>query len=246
MASEHRSPPPRSFHTTHWSVVRAAGAGDSRVARRALENLCETYWFPLYAFVRRSGADPDAARDLTQGFFARLIEKRDYLAADPDRGRFRSFLLAALKHYLANQRARERALKRGGGRELLPIDFELADERYRAEPGHDLTPERAFERNWARALLARTFDRLGEHYHGRGQGALFERLRDLLVADADGPSRSQIAATLGMTEGALKVALHRMRQRFREQLRHEVAETVTDPETAQDELRHLLTALSSP
>ena len=234
---------PKSFQTTRWSVVQAAGAQDSSAARDALATLCESYWYPLYAFVRRSGYGAEDARDLTQGFFTRLLEKRDFRMADPERGRFRSFLLASLKHFLANERARARALKRGGGHTLLSIDYENADARYTSDPGDRLTPEKVFQRNWALTLVARTSERLGQEYAAQGKGLLFGRLEGTLTGDEGTKSRRDLAKELGMTEGALNVAIHRLRRRFRQRLRAEIAHTLTDPGKVDEELRQLFAVL---
>lgn len=230
------------FLTTRWSVVQAAGEEDSPASREALARLCEAYWYPLYAFVRRSGHDAAAARDLTQGFFARLLEKRDLAAADPGRGRFRSFLLANLKFFLANERERQGALKRGGGRAPFSMDFEGADSRFGLEPAHGETPERAFERTWALALLERVLELVGREYARRGQGELFEALRPELTG-AEPESRRALAERLSMTEGALKVALHRLRRRYGDALREAIAETVADPSEVDREIGALFEVL---
>ena len=234
-----------AFRTTRWSVVQAAGADDGQPARDALASLCESYWFPLYAYVRRSGYDAADAEDLTQGFFAKILERRDVRSADPSRGRFRSFLLTALKNYLADQRDREQALKRGGGVRPLSIDFETADRRYELDPGHGMTPERAFERTWALAAIERALDAVGRDYAEQGKGELFERLRGTLAGDPEAPARRALAEVLGMTEGALNVAVHRMRRRFGERLRTEVAETLADPIDLDREIQALFSALSA-
>ena len=232
------------LNTTHWSVVIAAGRGQSPESESALAALCTTYWYPLYAFVRRSGYSADDSRDLTQGFFARLLEKKDFRTADPERGKFRSFLLVSLKHFLANERDRSRAQKRGGGRITLSVDFRDADARYGLEPGDQLTPEKVFERNWALALLARTSEHLGEEYAAQGKGILFDRLKWALTGDEGGARRLALAGELGLTEGALNVAIHRLRKRFRERLRAEIGQTV-EPGKVDEELRELFSALGS-
>jgi len=232
-----------AFHTTHWSVVRAAGQEDSGAAREALSYLCEWYWYPLYAYVRRSGCSAEDARDVTQAFFARLLEKKVVRAADPDRGRFRNFLLASLKNFLSNERARASALKRGGGETPLSLDFERAEGRFGVEPLEQLTPERVFERNWAREVIARAMVRLREDYERRGDGELFESVRGLLVGDEGTLPRAEIARQLGLGESALNVAIHRMRKRFRERLRREIGHTVADADTVQTEMSDLFDAL---
>ena len=232
-----------SFATTRWSLIAAASADPSPGARAALATLCEVYWYPVYAFVRRRGYNADDSGDLTQEFFATLIEK-DYLhAADSERGRFRSFLLTAVKRFLSRQRERATAKKRGGGRKHLPLDLESGEARYSLEPHHELTPERIFERRWALTLLDRVLALLQDEYQARGKQGLLEKLRPCLTSPADEPQYAGVAAELGMTEGAVKVAVHRMRQRYRELLRQEIAGTVADPADAEDELRHLLSAV---
>ncbi len=233
------------FLTTHWSVVVAARDRSAPQADEALASLCAAYWYPLYAFVRRQGHAADAAQDLTQEFFARLLEK-DYLgAADRDKGKFRSFLLTACKHFLANERDRERAQKRGGGREVLWIDVSRGETLYSREPAHAQTPEKLFERRWALALLEQVMARLQGEYAARGKGRLFERLRVFLVAAGDAAPHGQAAAELGLSEGAVKVAVHRLRQRYRELLREEIARTVDDPDGIDDEIRELFAAFAS-
>jgi len=240
--------PPRGetpFLTTRWSVVLQAGRGEGERSRAALSELCATYWYPLYAYVRRRGHKPEDAQDLTQSFFTRLLEKNVVHAADPARGRFRAFLLGSLKNFLANEWDREHAQKRGGGRTPLSLDFDAANERFRREPAFHLTPEMEYERNWALAVLERALTRLEGEYDKRGKGALFARLRSALVAADDDDSRLAMAKDLKMTEGAVKVALHRMRAAFRESLRFEVAETVGAERDCEDELRALIDALGN-
>lgn len=234
------------FLTTRWSVVLAAGQGDQPRSRKALEELCEGYWRPLYAYVRRRGHDREAARDLTQGFFTLLLEKNAVRGADPSRGRFRAWLLGALKHHLANEWDRERALKRGGGRALLSLDFERADEELALEPADPRTPEHAFERDWALAVLARAFAQLERAWTERERAPLFEALRGSLVAGGTTESYRLIGERLGLSEGAVKVAAHRLRRSFREALRAEIAETVEGEAELEEELRHLIEALGAP
>jgi RNA polymerase sigma factor (sigma-70 family) len=229
------------FATTRWSLVIAAG-GSSLPARDALAELCRLYWYPLYAYIRRKGNAHAEAEDLTQEFFARLLERGDLAAVDPARGRFRSFLLAACNHFLSNQRDRDRTLKRGGGRQPLPLDFGAAERRYDAEPGHDQTPERLFERRWTLALLDHVLQRLQQDYEGSRKGALFQRLKGQLAGEA-AASYAEAAAGLGLTEGAVKVAAHRLRQRYGELLRDEIAQTLDDPAAVDDEIRALFAAL---
>lgn len=233
------------FLTTRWSMVLAAGS-EREDSASALAELCETYWYPLYAFVRRRGHSAEDARDLTQAFFTRLLEKNAVGVADPDRGRFRAFLLGALKHFLANEWNRARAEKRGGGQRLLSIDYGAADERFDNDPQDDATPERAFERSWALEVLERALARLEAEYSRRGKQRVFTELRETLVAGGEPPSYKQAAARLSMTEGAIKVAVHRLRQGFREALRREIAQTVGGAEDLDAELRDLVAALGRP
>lgn len=233
----------RGFHTTRWSVVHAAAGSDSGAVREALAILCETYWYPVYAFIRRSGHEPDTARDLTQGFFTRLLERRDIGGAEPARGRFRAFLLGAVGHYLANERDRERAARRGGARPLLSLDYDDADRRYASEPVDRETPERLYFRSWAAALVRRATERLAADYAGRGQGELFEALRPALLSDETDLPRRELAQRLGMSEDAINVALHRLRRRLGRRLREEAAHTLADPAEADDELRSILAML---
>jgi RNA polymerase sigma-70 factor (ECF subfamily) len=243
MATQHHRRPAGQFATTHWSVVLAAGNAASPGSRRALATLCEAYWFPLYAFARRLGRQPDDARDLTQAFFARLLEKDFLRAADPARGRFRSFLLAAFKHFLAKEHDRAAAQKRGGGKHMFSLDLASAEGRYGLEPASGLTPERAYERRWALTLLDRVMRRLQDESSALGKERLFDRLKVFLTGDSDTPPYREVADELGMTEGAVKVAVHRLRRRFRELVLEEIAQTVDGPAEVEDELRHLFEAL---
>ena len=232
------------FATTRWSLIAAARDGDSPPARQALAELCGIYWYPLFAYVRRRGHDRDEAQDLTQAFFTRLLEKNDLAAADPARGRFRSFLLTACQHFLANQHDHEQALKRGGGRTFVPIDFDDAERRYSNEPAHDQTPERLFERRWALALLDRVLNRLCGEYEAAGKDGLFARLKGYLTG-SDPSSYAEAALMLGISEGAIKVAVHRLRKRYRDLLRDEIAQTLDHPTHIDDEIRALFFALGS-
>jgi RNA polymerase sigma-70 factor (ECF subfamily) len=233
------------FQTTHWSLVLAARDRAAPQARAALADLCAAYWYPLYAFVRRKGHDPERAADLTQEFFARLLEK-DYLrSVDPAKGRFRSFLLAACSHFLANQRDRAAARKRGGGRPPVSIDVRDAEGRYRAEPAHDLTAERLFERRWALTLLDGVLEQLGGEFQRAGKGALYDRLKLVLVGAQEAVSYAQVGRELGMTEAAVKKAAQRLRGRYRELLRERIAATVGDPGQVEDEIRELFAVLGS-
>jgi len=246
MDAKHAEHPGRAhFATTRWSMVVAAGARATPRSEEALARLCEAYWYPLYAYVRRWGYTADEAQDLTQEFFARLMEKGYLRQADPHRGRFRSFLLAALKHFLANERDRAGAQKRGGGRPPLPLEIETAEGRYSLEPVDPETPEKIFERRWALILLDKVLSRLRDEYHRTGRGALFDVLKDLLTSGKADETYARLGAELGMSEGAVKVAVHRLRRRFGELLREEIAETVADPQDVDDEIRYLFTALGT-
>jgi RNA polymerase sigma factor (sigma-70 family) len=235
------------FAPTRWSVVlSAAGDPAGSEARRALSELCGAYWFPLYAFVRRQGCGAVEAEDLTQEFFARLLEKNYLAAVDPAKGRFRSFLLVAMRHFLLNEWAKARAVKRGGGRRLLALDALDAEARYAAEPPDDLTPERLYERRWALAVLEGVLDRLRTEYSRAGKADLFETLKGCLTAEAAAPTHAEAARRLGMTEAAVRVAAHRLRRRYRDLLREEIAQTVADPRDAaeiEDEIGYLLRCL---
>jgi RNA polymerase sigma factor (sigma-70 family) len=231
------------FHTTQWSLIVAAAGQEGETSKAALADLCQAYWYPLYAFLRRRGNIADDARDLTQGFFAALLEK-DYLAdADPERGRFRSFLLTAVSRFAAKEHDRAAALKRGGGQRFLPIDFNDGEQRYLREPADNWTPQRIFERRWALTLLDRTLARLRHEHEASGKLAHFDALKTFLTGQAGAPSLRQVAEQLEMTEGAVKVAVHRLRQKYRELLRAEIAQTVAAEEEVDSELALLLAAL---
>jgi RNA polymerase sigma factor (sigma-70 family) len=232
------------FPTTHWSVILAAGSPESPRYREALETLCREYWFPLYAFLRRRGYGPDEAQDYTQGFFAHMLEEQDLCRADPNRGRFRSFLLSMLKHFAADKQDEARAQKRGGGKNVVSLDFADAEARYAAEPAHQLSPEKLFERSWALMVLSRTMARLRQDTAAADKPMLFEHLKAHLGGQTDAVPYRALAARLNMSEGAIKVAVHRLRTRYRELLREEVAQTVSTPEEVEDEIRALFTALA--
>jgi len=233
------------FATTRWSLVLSAGNRGSLQSATALATLCETYWYPLYVFVRRRGRDADDAQDLVQAFFARLLEKNDLAAAGRERGKFRSFLLTSLKHFLANEWDRQRAQKRGGGQPLLSIDFGTADDRYRAEPSHDLTAEKVFERRWAMVLLANVLARLQQEFVQAGKSDTFDHLKIFLTGEQPALTYGQLGAELAMNEGAVKVAVHRLRRRYRDLLRDEIGQTLADPEEIDQEIRDLFAAISS-
>lgn len=233
------------FATTHWSVVLAAREVASLEGTAAMEQLCRTYWYPIYVYVRRSGYAPEDARDLTQEFFARLIEK-DYLAAvRPERGRFRWFLFCAVKRFILNLRDRVMAAKRGGGCVHVPLDVEGAEERYRLEASTSESPDKLFDRAWATRVIETTFQRLEETYALEGKGPLFKQLRMFLSGDRAESTYAEVGGVLGMTEGAVKVAVHRMRRRYRDLLRELVAQTVHTPADLEDELRSLHAAFSA-
>lgn len=234
---------PRKFSTTRWSLVLAAGQGTPSEAHEALSTLCRLYWYPLYAFTRRQGRGPEDARDLVQGFFTRLLEKNELADVDRQRGRFRTWLLASLKHYLINEWDKERAQKRGGGLMPLSIDAETAEGLYQHEPSHDLTPEKLYERRWALTLLEHVLSTLEQECARLGRQPLFEKLRGTLTGDAGQLRYAEVGEALGMSEGAVKVAAHRLRGRYRELLREEIAQTVERPEDIEDEIRLLLVSL---
>ncbi len=241
-----RSSPAR-FPTTRWSCIARAGVPASTEARRALAELCGAYWYPIYALIRRKGHDPDQALDLTQGYFARLLENGTVAAADPAKGRFRSFLFADCTFFLADQGDRDRALKRGGGRQIVTIDARDAEGRFIHEPAHVDTAERLYERDWALALIGRVFDRLQQHYAATKRSELFLCLKPLLTLEPDAASYETIAAEMGMNAGSLRVAAHRLRSRFALWLRDEVAATLDDPDDAavDAELSDLFVVLGS-
>jgi len=230
------------FPTTRWSLIIATGQQPTAQAREALAHLCGTYWYPLYAFARRRCARIEDAQDLTQGFFACILEK-DYLRDfDRERGRFRAFLLAAFRHFIANERDRERTQKRGGGQVQISLDMQEAERRYLLDPGHELTPEKLYERRWATALLDRALATLRTESRQLSQ---FDRLQIFLTGEPPGVSYSDLASELGTSEGALKVAVHRLRRKFRDVLRAEIADTVGSPEEVKEEMRYLLSVVST-
>jgi RNA polymerase sigma factor (sigma-70 family) len=233
--------PSMSFPTTLWTVVLHAGREEPAKVRAALAQLCQAYWYPLYSFVRRRGYSPHDAEDLTQAFFAQLLEKRGLERVDPELGRFRTFLLASLKNFLANDWDRTHARKRGGGQTIVSLDEESAESRYQLEPSHDMTPERHFERQWAMTLLDQVLDTLRDEYHAEGKGDLFDELKVVIIGQPG--QYTDIAARLRRSEGAIKVAVHRLRHRYRELMRARIAETV-DEADVEDELRHLVAVLS--
>jgi RNA polymerase sigma factor (sigma-70 family) len=244
-ADEHHGaslPQRHDFNTTHWSVVLAV-RGESAEAQVALEKLCKVYWYPLYAFVRRQGHSPEDAEDVIQGFFARLLQRRDLETVARERGRFRSYLLVSLKHFLINEQYRARTEKRGGGRALIPLDDIQAEKKFAQEPADKSTPEKIFERRWAMALLDKVLERLRKEYEETDRLRLFETLKCFLSDEPVEQSQAQIGAQLGLSTGAVKQAVRRLRQRYRELLHEEVANTVATAADIDDEVRHLVAVL---
>jgi RNA polymerase sigma-70 factor (ECF subfamily) len=232
-----------SFQTTHWSLVLAAGKVALPESAKALAELCQAYWGAVYVFVRRQVADVHEAQDLTQSFFTQLLEKNILAVAQPSRGRFRSFLLTSVRNFLLNEWDKQKSLKRGGGQKLLALNFQQADSKHALEPADTLTPERLFERQWVLALLDQVMARLRAEHVKAGKEKIFDRLKNSLSgADADA-SLAEIAAELGISANAAKVAAHRLRKRCRELLRAEVAQTLADPKEIDDEIRQLFAAL---
>jgi RNA polymerase sigma factor (sigma-70 family) len=232
------------FTTTHWSVVLEA-QGESPAAQEALEKLCRTYWWPLYGYIRRHGYNPEEAQDLTQGFFAVLLERRDFDAVRREKGRLRSYLLTSLKNFLAKARRRELAVKRGEGRALVSLEQLLERERADLEPADTLSADRIYERRWALTLLEQALGRLEEEYRAAGNAALFETLKPTLIDEPGQPSQAEIAQGMRMSENAVKQAFHRLRQRYRLLLREEIAHTVAVPSDVEDELRHFIRVLQT-
>ncbi len=237
--------PRARFVTTHWSVVLSASGPDSPHAAEALEKLCQTYWYPIYACVRRQGFAPAEAEDLTQAFFARILQEHLVASADPTKGRFRSFLLTRLKHFLADEWDRVRAQKRGGGHRLIPLDSGTAETRYQLEPADLRSPDKLFEYRWAVTLLERVFERLRGEYEREGKPDLFNELKGCLAQVRAAVPYAEAGARLGLSEGALRVAVHRLRQRYRKLLRAEIADTVSGPEEVEQELRYLFRVLAT-
>jgi len=225
--------------------VLTASETDSPHAAQALDQLCRTYWYPLYAFVRRKGHSPHDAQDLTQAFFARLLEKNYVAQADRERGRFRTYLLAALTHFLADEWDKARRLKRGGGREIISFDAASAEERYRLEPIDQLDAAKLYERRWVTTLFDQVLARLEQEFRDSSKGGLFDVLKSSLLADDSGLSYAQLGVQLGLSEDAIKQAVHRMRRRYRELFREEIAQTVAGPDELEDELKHLFAVLST-
>ena len=231
-----------AFATTHWSIVREA-QGESPAAQEALEKLCRTYWRPIYSFVRRQGIGPTDAEDLTQGFFASLLEHRNLNAVRKEQGRLRSYLLGALKYFLGEERRRAMAIKRGKGQRLIPLEELRAGERLGLEPADAVTAELLYERRWAFTVLDRVLNLLKNEYQIAGNLVLFDSLKQLLPGEPDAPPQKDVAAQLGMTENAVRQAFYRFRQRYQSLLREEIAHTVATPGDIEDELRHLIAVI---
>ena len=238
-----QGPPGSHFETTRWSLVLAAGARGSPDSREALATLCGDYWYPLYAYVRRRVADSHEAHDLIQEFFTRLLERDVLAAADPQRGRFRSFLLTSLQHFLSNQWDKARAQKRGGDKAVIPLDLRHGEARFALELADCQTPDRLFERQWAETLLDRVLDRLRDEFVRGGKQRQFELLKGFLTGRNAALPYADVARQLHLSEGAAMVASHRMRRRYRELLRAEIAQTVADPSEVEDEIRRLFVSL---
>ena len=238
----HTLPGSSQFPTTRWTLVVAAGDPHRKEARSALASLCEGYWYPLYAYVRRRGYAADQAQDLTQEFFIRVLEVRYLDRADPEKGRFRAFLLTSMKFFLADEADRNRAQKRGGGT-VLSLEFSSGEDRYQREPAHDETPEWVFERRWALSVLDRVVEKLRNEFVHHGRPEHFERLKVFLLGQSDAPYAA-LAREMSTSEGALKGAIHRLRKRYRELFRQEIADTVADPGEVESELRFLAAALT--
>jgi RNA polymerase sigma-70 factor (ECF subfamily) len=233
----------RRFATTRWSLVAVAGRGTSDEARQALATLCEVYWYPLYAYARQRLSSAHDAQDQTQAFFAELLEKDYIQAADPGRGRFRSFLLTAFKHFLSKQRERDNAQKRGGGSRLLSLDFQRGERRFSLEPVDPATPETTYERRWALTILEQALARLRQEFVETGKARLFEALKGALEGEGPQECYARIGLELGLSESAVKVAVHRLRRRYQELLRAEIAQTVASSDDIDEELRDLFAAV---
>ena len=232
------------FVTTHWSVVLTAGRNDTALAQQSLEHLCRVYWYPLYAYVRRRGHSAHDAQDLTQAFFARLLERHWVGDANRERGRFRTFLLTAMSRFLADEWDKLRAQKRGGGVTHVPLQLDTAETRYGHEPADELTSEQSYERRWALTLLDTVLQKLRTEYERTGKGELFAGLNSCLVGGRETQPYAELAVQLGMNEGAVKVAVHRLRKRYRQLLRDEIAQTTAQSGDVDDELHHLFAVLA--
>jgi len=236
-------PSRQSFDTTHWSVVLGAADTSAPGAQAALESLCRTYWYPLYTYVRRQGRTQEDSQDLTQEFFARFLQRKSFQQADRERGRFRSFLLTSLKHFLVNEWERANTQKRGGGRPLLPVDTVAAESLYSQELSHDLSADRIYEHAWAMAMLTRVRERLQRDYEAEGKAERFTRLEEFLPGQKGELTYAEAARLLGVAEGTVKSDVNRLKKRYRDLLRAEIAHTVSSPDEINDELRHLITVI---
>lgn len=233
------------FATTHWSVVLTAGThSDTTRAQDALARLCQVYWYPLYAYVRRRGHNAHDAQDLTQAFFEQLLRRQSLAAADPERGRFRSFILVAMNHFLANEWKKVVAQKRGGGSQHLSLDWATAEQRFDLEPATTAAPDRIFEKQWALALLGEVLNRLEREYRAEGKAELFAAIKETLLGRHESQPYAELAVALGTNENALKVAVHRLRRRYRELIRAEIANTLDHSEDVEAEMRHLFQVLA--
>lgn len=232
------------FPTTHWSVIIEAGNLESEEASEALEHLCRVYWYPLYAYVRRRGYQQHQAEDLTQEFFANFVTKNYFARACPEKGRMRSYILGAINHFLSDARDRAGRLKRGGGYRFFSFDVEAGEERFVGEPRNQLSPDRLFERRWALTVLEQVLTAVEKEYREEGKGPLFEKISGFLIGQEDTASYGRIADELGMSQGALRVAIHRLRKRYRELFKVEIARTVATPQELDEEMRHLVAVLS--
>ncbi|HEY1790362.1 MAG TPA: sigma-70 family RNA polymerase sigma factor [Verrucomicrobiae bacterium] len=247
--SSHAAPsadaPQRSmFVTTHWSTVIRAGHGDTTHAREALEKLCRTYWYPIYACIRRRGHSPEDSQDLTQSFFLRLLEQHSLANVNPDLGRFRSFLLGALNHFLIDEWKKARTQRRGSGRQILSLDWAAAEQRFDMEPVDNATPDKAFDRNWATALLEEVLNQLEEEYQREGKLEMFQALKQTLTGARESLPYAGLAERLGMADGALRVAVHRLRKRYRALLEAEIANTVSSRDEVKHEMTYLLQTIA--
>jgi RNA polymerase sigma factor (sigma-70 family) len=242
VASEPASP---SFNTTDWSAVLTAGKNEGPTSAAALEELCRKYWYPIYVFIRRRGANPPEAEDLTQAFFAYVLEKETLKKVDPHKGKFRTFLLTAVTNFLTNDWDKQHTVKRGGQRQIISLEDAAPEERYRQESAESLTPEKLFERRWAFTLVQEVLTRLEREYQAAGNAGLFATLESGLTGEIKSGSYADWAAALGMNEGAVRVALHRLRRRFGQLLRGEVTQIVASPAEVDDEIRHLFAAIAA-
>jgi RNA polymerase sigma factor (sigma-70 family) len=239
------SAPGDIFATTHWTVVLAAGKRHTPQSDHALEELCRNYWFPLYAYVRRRGHNKEDAEDLTQAFFSKLLEKNFLANLDGEKGKFRAFLLASLKHFLANEWDKSQTQKRGGGEIHLSLDWQTADTKFQVAATNEPSPDKVFDREWALALLAKVIERLQTECEANGKLKLFEQLKMFLTAGKGESAQSEVAKTLGMEEVAVRVAIHRLRKRYRALLREEISQTLADSAQVDEEMRALFGAFGS-